>query len=144
MLKAQLLALSSQSNPDKMKLLITFSGNYVNGTPDPLNLTPASPGNNATGFTNPKLLSLPEMPISLDVPPSIDATSLGGDYVQLVPLVAANPVVNGVAQGVAPNGGYGLRYYSADGTELASGPYPAEAIAAGAGVVIEVQLPQNQ
>lgn len=139
----ELIGLSPASNPDKMRLKVTFSGDYVNGTPDPLNLAPYDDGNNAGGFTNPNQLPVPSMPFGLEEAPAIGSQLIGGYYVEPDPLLPG-AASNGVAPVLALNGGVGLRVYDPGGNELASGAYPAAMTNAGTGVIIEVNLPKDQ
>lgn len=143
MVGLQVLDVSPASNPDKIKFLATFTGNYgVNGTGDPLNLAPYSAGNNPGGFTNPKNIPLPEMPFGFDEAPSVASENLGGSYVQLNTL-APTGATNGVANTVAPINGFAARMFEPGGAEKATNAAYTAAELAG-GIILEVQLPKNQ
>lgn len=142
-LAAKLIGTSAASNPDQLDFEVTFSGDYVNGTPDKLNLAPYDADNNAGGFTNPDNLPVPELPLGLEQAPAISAENIGGYYVQPSPLLPG-AASEGVAASLALKDGVGLTVYAPGGNELASGAYPAAMIAAGAGVLIRVTLPKDQ
>lgn len=144
MINLALDATSPQSNPDRLRFIATFAGNYgVQGAGDLLNLAPAVSGQNAGGFTNPKMLELPDLPVGYTEAPAVIAENLGGYYVQLTPIGAAAGAANGVAKTVAPVHGFGLRVFAPGGGELASNAaYPAAVL--NGNVIIEALLPQNQ
>jgi hypothetical protein len=146
MVTLQVLDVSPASNPDKIRFLATLSGDYgVEGTGDPLNLAPFDDGNNPGGFTNPQEIPLPPTPASLPSAPSVSVENLGGSYTQISPLVPGTAVSNGVANGVAADGGFFLRVFNPGGGELATdAAYAGAQIAAGAGIILELNLPHNQ
>ena len=146
MITLAVIDVSPASNPDKIRLLATLSGDYgVQGTGDPLNLAPFDDGNNPGGFTNLKQIPLPELPVVYPSAPSVLTENLGGSFTQVSPLVPAVAEVNGVAGGVAAINGFGLRVFNAGGGELATdAAYAGGQIAAGAGVILELNLPHNQ
>ena len=148
MILLQLIDVSPAVNPDTLTFYAKFSGTYgVQGTGDPLNMAPYAAGSNPGGFTNPNNIPVPELPLSLTQAPAVEAENIGGYYVQPSPLIPGNPV-EGVAQGIALNGGYFLRMYAPGGAELGTGVgYTATAAAitaAGAGVQIAITFPHNQ
>ena len=141
---AKLIGTSPASNPDQLDFEITFSGNYVNGTPDALNLAPYDAGNNPGGFTNPDNLPVPSLPLGgLEEAPGVIAEKIGGYYVQPSPL-APGAAAQGVAPSIALKNGAGLTVYAPGGAELASGAYPAGMTNAGTGVILRVTLPKDQ
>lgn len=144
-LQATLVGVSPADNPDRLQVLVTFSGNYgVNGVGDQLNLAPYDAGNNAGGMKNPSDYPLPSLPVGLEIAPQIEAENIGGYYVQPNPLVAPG-VANGVAGSISMKTGFFLRQFAPGGAELASNAaYNAAVIAAGAGVLLEVILPKDQ
>ncbi len=103
----ELVQTSPSSNPDRMLCALTVSGDYTNGTPDPLPLAAISDPSaigvipNAGSATNPPL-----------VPPRVFGFA-GGYYAQVEKTVA-----NGQTT-------FGLRWFSSQGNELASGAFPA-------------------
>lgn len=133
------VGVSPASNPDKVTLQLTFSGNYV--SPEPLNLAPYDAGNNPGGVTNPLLLELPSMPLGLSQAPSVLAEDIGGYYVQLDPLVPSGET-NGVQNSLKLDGGVSLKIYSSEGNELAAGAYPAALL--DGSVLLEMVLPKNE
>lgn len=102
----KLLQVSPSSNPDRMECALTVSGDYTNGTPDPLPLNAISDPSaigaipNAGSETNPPA-----------VPPRIYGFA-GGYYAQVEKTVA-----NGLTT-------FGLRWYASEGNELATGAFP--------------------
>lgn len=102
-----LVQTSPSSNPDRMVLKCVVSGNYVNGTPDPLPLDAISDAAaigvipNAGSKTNPP-----------PVPPRVFGFA-GGYYAQVQKTVA-----NGQTS-------FGLRWFASEGNELGSGAFPA-------------------
>ena len=145
MIALQVLDVSPASNPDKIRALAVFSGDYgVQGVGDLLNIAPYDVTNNPTGMTNPKNIPLPAIPTGLEVAPSIVDENIGGYYVQPAPL-AATGATNGVANTTAAKNGFGLKMFSAEGVELATAAaYAAAVTGANDGVVIEIQLPHDQ
>ena len=143
MLAAKVLGVSPASNPDRIQVQVTFSGDYgVNGTGDPLNLAPYDQVNNPGGVTNPENIPLPEIPAGLDQPPSVLSENIGGYYVQPSPGPASGET-NGVANTVAAKNGFALRQYAPGGAELATNAAYNAAVLAGE-VVLEIILPKNQ
>lgn len=145
-LQATLVGTDAASNPSRLQVAVTFSGNYgVNGVGDQLNLAPYDQVNNPTGMKNPNNLPLPAMPGGgLEFCPTVEAENIGGYYVQ------PNPLLPGAAsEGVAPSinmkNGVFLRQYAPGGAELATNAaYNAAVTGAGAGVLMEVILPKDQ
>lgn len=115
-----LVQVSPASNPDRMLLKCVVSGNYTNGTPDPLPLNnisdPAGQGviPNAGSETNPP-----------PVTPGIFNSFTQG-YAPQVERVVANGQTT-----------FGLRWYQG-GNELASGAFPAQIT--GGEIFIEVPI----
>jgi len=146
-IKLALIDVSPAQNPDTLTFLATFSGNSgVLGTGDPLNLAPYSAGNNPNGFTNPNQIPLPELPAAYTQAPTVEAENIGGYYVQPSPLVMPAPV-EGVAQGIAPVNGFGLRMYAPGGVEVPTATAYAGlagVTGASAGVQLAITLPHNQ
>lgn len=142
---AELVGASPASNPDKLRFKITFSGDYgQNGVGDPVNLAPYDEGNNPGGFTNPLGLAVPELPVGLEEAPAVGSEDLGGYYVNPHPLLPG-AAANGVAATLALKNGVNLRMFAPGGAELATNAaYAASVIAAGAGVILEVNLPKDQ
>ena len=98
---------SPASNPDKNIVAITVSGNYTNGTADPLPLNAiADPG---------ALGQVPQPNPGQNPPPVSPKWSgfAGGYYAQV-----QRTVTNGVTA-------FGLRWYASEGNELGSGAFPA-------------------
>lgn len=142
-LACAVLGTSPASNPDRIKVLVTFSGNYgVNGVGDPLNLAPYDEINNPGGMTNPGNIPLPAIPSGLIVPPGVSDQNLGGAYVQVSPNPPSGET-NGVQTTIAAKDGFALRVFAAGGAELATNAaYGAGET--GGSVVLDLQLPQNQ
>jgi hypothetical protein len=103
----KLLQTSPASNPDRNFAAITVSGNYVNGTADPLPLTAiADPG------------ALGQVPLNNPgaQPPPVSPRWFGfaGGYYAQVQRTVANGVTS-----------FGLRWFGAEGAEVATGAFPA-------------------
>lgn len=140
----QVVDVSPASNPDKITLLATFSGDYgENGVGDLLNLAPYSADNNAGGFTNPKEIPLPELPLGYEQAPAVKAENLGGYYLQPAPMGPAAAATNGVEDTIAPIHGFGLRMFAPGGAELATDAAYAAAVTEGS-ALLELSLPHNQ
>jgi hypothetical protein len=105
--KLALLQTSPPSNPDTNLCSVAVSGNYTNGTADPLPLTAiADPG------------AMGQVPMNNPgaAPPPVTPEVFGywnGYYAQVQRTTA-----NGVTS-------FGLRWYSSQGNELGSGAFPA-------------------
>ncbi len=111
--KLTLVQTSPAVNPDRNLVSVAVTGNYTNGTADPIDLTkildPQSVGQvpmNNPG-QNPPLVN-----------PAVYSIFANGYYCQV-----QKTVTNGVTS-------YGLRWYSSQGNELATGAFPADILAA--------------
>lgn len=102
-----LAQVSPPSNPDKMICSLAVSGNYVQGTPDPLPLGSIQDPSAIGAIPLPSVGTNPP-----PTPPKVYGFA-GGYYAQVQKTVA-----NGVTS-------YGLRWYASEGNELATGAFPA-------------------
>jgi hypothetical protein len=102
----KLVQTSPASNPDKMSCALTVSGDYTNGTPDPLPLN---------AISDPTAIGVIPNAGSETNPPSIPPRVYGfaGGYEAQVQKTVANGQTT-----------FGLRWYLG-GVELASGAFPA-------------------
>jgi len=114
-----LLGVSPKNNPDRMFLKVTPEANYVQGTPDPVDLT---------AIKDPKGIGQVPMYIPPVVTPSLFNANIG---------VYRARVNKGATLAT-----YGITYQNADGTELATGAVPAS-IANGE-LTLEVVVPTEQ
>lgn len=102
-----LVQTSPASNPDKNFLACTVSGNYTDGTADPLPLSAITDSQ--------VLVQVPQNNIGA-APPPVTPRWFGfcaGYYAQV-----QRTVTNGVTS-------FGLRWFSSQGSELGSGAFPA-------------------
>lgn len=115
----KLVQVSPASNPDRMICSLTVSGNYVNGTPDPLPLD---------DIGDPQIIGEIPLPAVGTNPPAVPPKIFGfadGYYAQVQKTVA-----NGQTS-------FGARWFQSEGNELATGAFPA-AITGGQ-LFVEVQ-----
>lgn len=115
---------SPANNPDRNLVAITVSGNYTNGTADPLPLT---------AISDPQVVTQVPLNNPGAAPPPVSPRWSGfanGYYAQVQRTVA-----NGVTS-------FGLRWYSNQGAELGSGAFPADIT--GGEHFLEVLVPTQQ
>jgi hypothetical protein len=121
-----LVQVSPASNPDTNIVNCTVGGNYVAGTPDPLPLN---------AIADPGAIGQVPMPGVAQNPPAVTPqvvnANCGGYYAQVVRTVAAGQT------------SFGLRWYGAEGAELASGAYPAAITGGEIFIAILVNTSQN-
>ena len=106
---------SPASNPDTNFCSIATTGNYTNGTPDPLPLT---------AIADPQVVVQVPLNNPGAAPPNVDPVWSGyanGYYAQ-VQRTGAGTLASPYA--------WGLRWYSNQGAELGSGAFPAAILAA--------------
>lgn len=121
---------SPPSNPDRIFVQATFSGNYgaPAGAGDALNLLPYQAGVNPGGITDPNNLGFigPNGPGPLDVPPGIFSENLGGYYIEITPGTTLQNTM--------------VRVYNPGGAELVqNAAYPGAVT--GGSAVFEILLP---
>lgn len=122
--KLTLLQTSPPSNPDRNVCSCAVSGNYTQGTADPLPLTAiADPG------------AIGQVPMNNPgaAPPPVSPRAFGywnGYYPQV-----QRTVTNGVTS-------FGLRWYESEGNELGSGGYPGGIT--GGETFIEILVPLSK
>jgi hypothetical protein len=119
MAKLTLLAISSKVNPERMLVKVTPAANYVQGTADLFDMTQIADPSNIG------LIPMNAVPI---LTPSPYNENLGGNYTAIV-------------RGTTLSN-YGIRYYAAGGTEVATGAMPA-AILAGE-LTLDILVPTDQ
>lgn len=119
-----LVQVSPPSNPDTMFVKCAVSGNYVNGTPDPLPLQ---------NILDPQIIgAIPMTNTNLSVTPAIFNSNCGGYYPQV-----QRSVTNGVTS-------FGLRWFQlSTGGELVSEAFPAAITGGEVFLEIKVNLAQQ-
>lgn len=95
---------SPADNPDVVVLGLTVTGNYTQGTPDLLNLTPST-------WKDPSNLGIHGSPSTANPSPSFYNLNAGG-YTAYI--------VKGATIAL-----YGIRWFAPGGAELATGAFPA-------------------
>lgn len=104
MITLAVVKFSPVSNPDRVFLKATVSGNYVPGAGDPLNLTPSS-------WSDPKAIGS-EGPDGVPaVTPAAFNENLGGYYTEVV---RGSTLAN-----------FAVRFFQPGGAEVGAGAYPA-------------------
>lgn len=114
-----LVAVDAKVNPTRMFLKVTPEANYVQGTPDVINLTQIQ---DPQGIGQVPLNNLPA------VTPGIFNENMSGYYANVI---KSNSLAT-----------YGMKYYQPGGGEVASGAMPAQ-ITNGE-LVLEVVVPTDQ
>ncbi len=122
-----LLDVTPISNPEILFVKVTPSGNYTNGTADPL------PLNN---IANPNQLEYVPLNNPATNPPPVtpgvwNENEVGGYYAQVVRTVTGS--------GVSQQTSFGLRWYTNGSGELSTGAYPA-AITGGE-LILAIKVP---
>ena len=116
-----LVQVSPPSNPDTMICALAVSGNYTNGTPDPLPIGSISDPSAIGEIPLPGVATNPP-----PVPPKVFGFA-GGYYAQVQKTVSNQQT------------SFGLRWYASEGNELGSGAFPA-AIAANGQLFVEIKV----